>query len=86
MSAPTEKSTEATWDRCAEDLLIKFAAGTGASGLAAMLLFKGRGARIGTVGFGAGVGTGASLSNCDALLAKAKADRADKLKASLNKQ
>ena len=54
MSLPTEKSTEATWDRCAEDLLIKFAAGTGASGLAAMLLFKGRGPRIGTIGFAMG--------------------------------
>ena len=83
---PTEKTTEVTWDRCAEDLLIKFAAGTGASGLAAMLLFKGRGARIGMVGFGAGVGTGASMSNCDALLKRARVDRATKLKASLTKQ
>ena len=82
-SPPSEKSTNAAWDRCAEDLLIKFAAGTGASGLAALLLFKGRGARLGTIGFGAGLGTGMSATNCEALLAEAKADRSAKLQASL---
>ena len=30
--------------------------------------FQGRGPRIGTIGFGAGVGTGASMSHCDILL------------------
>ena len=59
------------WDRCAEDLLIKFGAGVIGGGVAA-ILFKGSGTRKAMVGLGAGVGIGSGYTECQYLLANSK--------------
>ena len=48
------------YDRCAEDLLIKFGAGV-LGGAVGSFIFKNKGAKMASVGFGAGVGVGCTF-------------------------
>ena len=78
----SEKKTGVAWDRCAEDLIIKFGVGVLGAGLAGAVLFRGSGMSIASAAFGAGAGTGHSLGNCEGLLKMAKQDNRQKLASS----
>jgi hypothetical protein len=59
------------WDRCAEDVLIKFGVGV-LGGAVGTFLFKGKHLKSATVGVGAGVGIGSGYTECQYLLANSK--------------
>ena len=59
------------WDRCAEDLILKFGIGVLGGGVGAFL-FKNKGIRYATVGLGAGFGAGSGYTECQNILANSK--------------
>ena len=64
-------------DRCAEQLLLKFTVGVLGGGAASMLLLK-RGKIPGTT-FGAGIGAGMGITECDYLLKETKSRLRDEV-------
>jgi hypothetical protein len=79
----SEKKTGVAWDRCAEDLILKFGVGVLGAGIGGLVLFRGSGMRIATAAFGAGTGAGMSIANCENLLQNAKLANRQKLASSL---
>ena len=59
------------WDRCAEDLILKFGIGVLGGGVGAFS-FKNKGIRYATVGLGAGFGAGSGYTECQYILANSK--------------
>ena len=78
----SEKNTGRAWDRCAEDLILKFSVGVLGAGLAGAVLFRGTNLKLVSAAFGAGTGTGMSFANCEGLLTGAKTDNRQKLASS----
>ena len=79
----SEKKVGVAWDKCAEDVLMKFGIGVMGAGLAGAVLFRGSSMKIASAAFGAGTGSGWGLSNCENLLQRAKAENRSKLAQSL---
>jgi len=79
----SEKKVGVAWDKCAEDVIMKFGIGVMGAGLAGAVLFRGSSMKIASAAFGAGTGSGWGLSNCENLLQRAKAENRSKLAQSL---
>lgn len=69
------------WDKCGEELLIKFGVGVLGGGVAC-LVFKGGKTRLGAIGFGAGVGVGSGYTQCQYILQESKKNLVKKYKES----
>jgi hypothetical protein len=78
----SEKKTGIAWDKCAEDLIIKFGVGVLGAGLTGAVLFRSPSMKIASAAFGAGTGSGFALANCENLLQRAKSENRSKLAAS----
>ena len=78
----SDSKTGVAWDRCAEDLIMKFGVGVLGLGLAGAVLFKSPHLKVASAAFGAGTGSGFALAGCEGLLKGAKADNRSKLVAS----
>ena len=66
-----EEVVGVAWDKCAEDLILKFSTAVLASGMASAVLFK-RPMAVRTTIFGAGVGVGTGIESCQNLLKQSK--------------
>ncbi|BDA41687.1 probable MICOS complex subunit mic10 [Coccomyxa sp. Obi] len=61
---PPEFYINEKWDKCIDIALRRVVYGSLGGGVAALILFRGGGARAACLGFGAGFGAGAAYTEC----------------------